>query len=96
MESIQAPTPLKLHSGNIAQEGKRFKRQFTWYLTAIDVAGANDARKVAIMLIAAGEEAQGLYETFRFAEAVPAVDAAQDRPAVAAVPAENNLHLATV
>jgi hypothetical protein len=62
LNNIPVPPPLKMHSGEIASNWKRFKAQWTTYELATDVRGESKAKRAAILLSCIGADA---YDTFQ-------------------------------
>ena len=76
-------------------EWQSYKRQFEIYLDAKGLHDANGRRKVGQLLSCMGPDHVATYDTFTWAEAVPAVEANRDAGIVAraAVPAEDRYNL---
>ena len=68
MEHFRQPEPLILH-GNLAENWRRWKQQFTIYMTATGKASANDEIKCAIFLNLAGPDALEVFNTLTFEDA---------------------------
>lgn len=66
MEKYLAPEPIG--EGELSDLWRRFKREFTQFLTAIDKNGATEQTKLAIFLRTVGPRVNDMYETMRFEE----------------------------
>lgn len=64
----QHPPPILQLTGNVAGNWKRFKRRFTFYLSAIGLHEASDKKQASVFLHIVGEEALEVYNNFTFAE----------------------------
>ena len=62
---LKPPESLKL-SGNIDENWRAFKQQFTLYVTAMGLEAKPEPRKVALLLTLAGPQAIEVYNTFVF------------------------------
>ena len=91
MAWARAPKPLDIRCDvNEAEAWQEWKKMFEIYLQAAELSAKSDAVKVGLLRNLIGHEANKVYETFTFAEAVPADN---DHPAVEA---ENPNDYATV
>jgi hypothetical protein len=68
MDGFKPPEPIDLHSDNVAERWRKWKRQFEFYYMACELSGKNKATQTAILLHAAGPEAQEIHHTFTWAE----------------------------
>ena len=59
------PGPVNLRAGNVAEEWNRFKQKFSIYLIATQQQNAASAVKWAILMGEAGDEALGVYNSFK-------------------------------
>ena len=67
MEQLQQPGPLSLQ-GNLSENWRRWKQQFTIYMTATGKTSASDEVKSAIFLHLVGPNALDIFNTFTFTE----------------------------
>lgn len=63
MEHVKQVNNLNLN-GNLADNWKRFRKNFEIFLEAAGLSEENDSKKVAVLLNAIGEDGVELYETF--------------------------------
>ena len=68
MEGLPPPKPLKLE-GNLLENWKRWKKEFNYYLAAIEVDAKNDKMKSSLLLHCIGPKAREIYDTLTFDEA---------------------------
>lgn len=66
MEPLRQPDPLVLH-GNVAENWRRWKQQFTIFMTVTGKASSDDEVKCAIFLHLAGPDALEVFNTLTFA-----------------------------
>ena len=69
MDQLKPPESLNFEEGNVAENWERFYEDFDFYLQALDLQAAADARKVALLLTVAGREAKKVYKSFTYAPA---------------------------
>ena len=69
MDSLKPPSPIDFHSGNVADSWQRWKRQFEIYFAAAKLNKKAKATQEAILLHAAGPEAQDIHRAFSWSEA---------------------------
>lgn len=62
------PDNIDLHSDNVAERWRKWKRQFQFYYDACELKDKSKATQTAILLHAAGPEAQDVYDTFVWEE----------------------------
>ena len=65
MDKLHPPSPLQF-SGNVAENWKKFKKRFEIYLNATRGADKDNQTKTLLLLHIMGEEAQEVYDTFKF------------------------------
>ena len=65
---FKTPEPLDLHSDNVAERWRKWKRQFEFYFEACELDKKTEKCQTAILLHAAGPEAQEIYHTFTYDE----------------------------
>ena len=65
---LKPPSPVDLHSDNVAENWRKWRQQFIFYFTACELVKKDKATQTAILLHAAGPEAQDVYNTFTWAE----------------------------
>ena len=68
MDSLKPPSPINFHSGNVADSWQRWKRQFEIYFAAAELNKKAKATQEAILLHAAGPEAQDIHRAFSWSE----------------------------
>ena len=61
---FKQPEPLDLHSDNVAERWRRWRRQFEFYYVACELSKKSPAIQTAILLHAAGPEVQEIYSSF--------------------------------
>ena len=64
--NIPLPPPLKIQTGELACNWKRFKSLWTNYETATDLATESKEKRTAIFLSCVGSDAFGVFEQFQF------------------------------
>lgn len=64
MENTMRPPTALSFEGNYKENWKKWRKTFEIYMTATDLVSKPEARKVAILLHVAGEEAMEKFETF--------------------------------
>ena len=68
--NLRLPDPLKVHSGDVADNWKWFREQWTNYEVASDLAEASEEKCGAIFLACIGCDAFDVYRTMHFEPAV--------------------------
>jgi len=68
MEVLKPPEHIDFRSGNVAARWQRWKRQFEVYYDACEISKKPKATQVAILLHAAGPEAQDVHDAFAWAD----------------------------
>ena len=63
---VQSSPPPALADGNIAEKWRKWKKKFKIYMEATESSSKSDEAKIAIILYTLGDEAQEIYETFKF------------------------------
>ena len=66
MEGMRPPMQMNFVTGNVADNWRRWEQQFLVYYTACELSKKAKETQVAILLHAAGPEAQEIHETFTF------------------------------
>ena len=66
MESVKPPDAVNW-TGNVDYEWRTFKQRFMLYLMAAGLDEKSDARRIALLLTIAGQQAVEVYNTFEFA-----------------------------
>ena len=66
MEILKPPMQMNFVSNNVAENWRRFERQFRVYYAACEIASKSAPTQVGILLHTAGPEAQGVHETFTY------------------------------
>lgn len=67
LQNLQPPPPL-LHSANMADNWRRFRRDFDIYMIATGGFQLDDGTKLAIFLHVIGEESRNTYDTFEWTD----------------------------
>ena len=68
MVSLKPPSPIGFHSGKVADSWQSWKRQFEIYFAAAELNKKAKATQEAILLHAAGPEAQDIHRDFSWSE----------------------------
>jgi len=68
MEGFKSPENIDLHSDNVAERWRKWKRQFEVYYAACELNKKSKETQTAILLHSAGPEAQEIYDTFTWGE----------------------------
>ena len=68
VNNIPVPPPLKMRSGEIASNWKRFKAQWQNYELATDVRGESKEKRAAILLSCIGVEAYDVFQSMAMDE----------------------------
>ena len=66
MDSLKPPPALDLNGGNVAERWRKWEQQFSTYHTACELSEKAGKTQVAILLHAAGPEAQDVFQTFTY------------------------------
>ena len=66
MEILKPPMGMNFVSNNVAENWRRFERQFRCYYAACEIATKSGPTQVGILLHTAGPEAQDVHETFTY------------------------------
>jgi len=64
--NLRLPDPLKVHGGDVADNWKRFREQWTNYEIASDLAEASEEQRGAVFLACIGSDAFDVYRTMQF------------------------------
>ena len=67
MERLTPPKPLLLE-GNLSENWKKWKQNFTLYMDAIEYEGKSDKVKSSLLLHCIGDKAKEIYNTLTFDE----------------------------
>ena len=68
MDSFKPPQHIDIHSDNVAERWRKWRRQFEVYFEAAELSNKSKKTQTAILLHAAGPDAQEVFETFVWAE----------------------------
>ena len=68
MNALKSSEPTNFVSGNVAQNWRRWEQQFLTYFVACELGKKANETHVAILLHAAGPEAQEIHRTLTYAE----------------------------
>ena len=66
MEILKPPMQMNFVSNNVAENWRRFERQFRVYYAACEIASKSAPTQVGILLHTAGPEAKYVHETFTY------------------------------
>ena len=66
MEILKPPTQMNFVSNNVAENWRRFERQFRAYYAACEIASKSAPTQVGILLHTAGPDAQDVHDTFTY------------------------------
>ena len=66
MEILKTPMQINFVSNNVAENWRRFERQFRVYYAACEIASKSAPTQVGILLHTAGPEAQDVHQTFTY------------------------------
>ena len=66
MEKLRAPQAISFGAANLANEWRKWRKQFEIYFQAAELSKKAKATQVAILLNVAGTEAQEIYDAFVF------------------------------
>ena len=66
MEILKPPMQINFVSNNVAENWRRFERQFRVYYAACEITSKSAPTQVGILLHTAGPEAQDVHETFTY------------------------------
>ena len=81
MAKIPPPARLDM-SGNVAENWRRFKQQFNFYLVALKETESSDNVKNALLLTIAGPDTIEVYNTFTFVTADKTEDGTENKHSV--------------
>ena len=68
MDQLKPPSAIEFHSGNVADRWQKWKRQFEIYFDACELGEKSKPTQVAILLHAAGPEAQEIHRAFTWGD----------------------------
>ena len=68
MDQLKPPSAIEFHSGNVADRWQKWKRQFEIYFDACELGEISKPTQVAILLHAAGPEAQEIHRAFAWGD----------------------------
>ena len=68
MDCFKPPQNIDIHADNMAETWRKWRRQFEVYFEAAELSNKSKKTQTAILLHAAGPDAQEVFETFVWAE----------------------------